>query len=95
MCGTSTRVEVDHKNGRGYGDKDVVEDFQPLCVHCNKIKRERCKECKLTGKRYDAKKLHYPVSFTKGGLYYNSLEEGCDGCVLYDVAAFRKSLVKE
>ena len=49
ICGSGTDIEVDHKNYL-YNDErvnniktQVIEDFQPLCKHCNIVKREKCK----------------------------------------------------
>ena len=91
-------VEVDHKNGRK-DDSRVMstatqqfEDFQPLSKPANDAKRQFCKECKETGKRYDAK-LHmgYPISFTQGDENYTQVL-GCIGCFWYDPVAFRQAL---
>lgn len=54
-CGTFSNIEIDHKNGL-YNDKRVmtletqtINDFQPLCKHCNCVKREFVKKSKLNG----------------------------------------------
>lgn len=56
-CGTTNDIVCDHKNDL-YNDKSVlnvktqtIEDFQPLCNHCNLQKRQIAKE------EYDNKKL--------------------------------------
>jgi hypothetical protein len=91
LCGTHTRVEVDHKHGRSKAINDI-SDYQALCYHCNKVKRERCKVCKETGIRFDAKTLGYPISYTKGNRYYDASVNGCEGCFLYDLVSFRSVL---
>lgn len=59
VCGNSD-IEIDHKNGL-YNDKRVldtktqkIEDFQPLCRHCNQQKRQSMIITKETKKRYKA-----------------------------------------
>lgn len=93
--GTSvnTRIEIDHKDGR----KDDVRvsdissqelsDFQPLCKAANDAKRQICKECKRTDKRWDAKNLlGNPFSYYEGGEKYDGT---CVGCYQYDPVAYR------
>lgn len=91
------KTEVDHKDGRKNDARVMntstqkLEDFQPLSKPANDAKRQFCKICKETGKRYDAKNLGYSVSFVFGGLKYDE-EIGCKGCFWYDVVAFRQEL---
>ncbi len=91
------KTEVDHKDGRK-DDENIMNsktqklnDFQPLSKPANDAKRQFCKECKLTGKRYDAKLLGYPVSFIFGDINYDD-KIGCEGCFWYDPVEFRKKL---
>lgn len=92
------KTEVDHKDGRKNDSRvmntstQTIEDFQPLSKPANDAKRQFCKECKETNLRYDAKKLGYTISFTKGNINYTD-EIGCSGCFWYDPIAFRKELV--
>ncbi|MDQ3130405.1 MAG: restriction endonuclease [Acidobacteriota bacterium] len=96
VLGTSN-PEVDHKNGRKNDlrvmtlETQTLDDFQPLSKAANDAKRQFCKECRNTGNRYDAKKLGYPISFTKGQLKYEN-DLGCVGCFWYDPIDFRKNL---
>jgi hypothetical protein len=62
VCGNS-KIEIDHKNGL-YNDPRVwkcstqtIEDFQPLCRHCNGQKRQSIVYSKQTGLRYPATKI--------------------------------------
>ena len=87
--------EIDHKNGR-YNEDGVfnietqkIDDFQPLTQESNKQKREVCKKCKKTNKRYDAMYLGYNTSVIEGTLEYNE-ELGCVGCYWYDCNKFKK-----
>lgn len=68
VLGTSN-PEVDHKNGmKNEGrvmknENQKLEDFQPLSKAANDAKRQFCKICRRTGKRFDAKLLGYPMSY--------------------------------
>lgn len=89
-CFSKNKIEKDHKHGR----KESGE-LQWLCKQCNGRKREICKECKATGKRFKASKYGYRIDFIKGTKKYVEQEEQCDGCYWYDPEKFRKSLTLE
>ena len=96
LLGT-TKPEVDHKNGR-YNNPRVnnkstqrKDDFQPLGQAANKAKRQACKNCKSTNKRFDAKKLGFEKSFLVGEEAYLESPDGCVGCFWYDVREFQRS----
>lgn len=97
----NTTIEIDHKDGRKNDDRvsdlstQKKEDFQPLCKAANDIKRQICKRCKLTDKRWDAKNIEgNPYSFYEGDENYNSLL-GCKGCYQYDPVEYRKQSTKK
>lgn len=91
------KVEVDHKDGRKQDLRimntttQTLEDFQPLSKPANDAKRQFCKECKGTDKRYDAKLLGYTVSFIAGTINYDN-QLGCKGCYWHDPFAFNQAL---
>lgn len=96
----NTKIEIDHKDGRKNDDRvsDIstqkIEDFQPLCKAANDAKRQICKKCKETNKRWNAKNLYgNPYSFYKGDENYDA-EIGCEGCYQYDPVEYRKSSAK-
>ena len=96
----NTKIEIDHKDGRkdDWRVSDVkmqkLEDFQPLCKAANDAKRQICKKCKETDKRWNAKNLKgNPYSFYKGDENYTE-DLGCVGCYQYDPVEYRKSSVK-
>ena len=97
VLGTSN-PEVDHKNGLKNDlrvmntETQRLDDFQPLSKAANDAKRQFCKECKATGKRYDAKLLGYPMSWYKGNENHDGTNRGCEGCFWYDPIEFRKHL---
>lgn len=87
-------IEVDHKNGKKdehyMNDiaKQSISDFQPLSKAANDAKRTHCTRCKQTGKRYDAKRLGYSHSFTKGDFD----TDNCQGCYWYDPKKFNAEI---
>jgi len=92
----NTKIEIDHKDGRkdDWRVSDVktqrLEDFQPLCKAANDAKRQICKNCKLTDKRWNAKNLKgNPYPFYEGDENYTE-ELGCVGCYQYDPVEYRK-----
>ncbi len=96
----NTKIEIDHKDGRKDNDRisDIssqsLNDFQPLCKAANDVKRQICKECKATNKRWNAKNIKgNPYSFYKGDENY-SKEFKCEGCYQYDPVEYRKECVK-
>lgn len=98
VCGFSenTKIEIDHKDGRKEDWRvsnpatQMLEDFQPLCKAANDVKRQICKECKLTGRRWDAKNIQgNPYSFYEGDATYTD-QLGCKGCYQYDPVAYRQ-----
>ena len=63
VCGTSSEIVCDHKNDL-YNDDRVLDtltqkldDFQPLCNHCNLQKRQVCKNEESSKKLYSAKSI--------------------------------------
>lgn len=80
VCGNSD-IEIDHKNGL-YNDTRVldiktqkIEDFQPLCRHCNQQKRQSMIITKDTKKRYKATVIPqlkpFNIDFIKGDETYD------------------------
>lgn len=95
----NTKIEIDHKDGRKEDWRvsnpatQLLEDFQPLCKAANDVKRQICKECKLTGQRWNAQNIKgNPYPFYEGDSSYTE-ELGCIGCYQYDPVAYRKSCV--
>jgi len=95
----NTRVEIDHKDGRKDNDRisnsktQKLEDFQPLSKAANDVKRQICKTCKETNKRWNAKNLKgNPFEFYYGDENYTK-EIGCLGCYQYDPVEYRKTVV--
>jgi len=94
-------IEIDHKNGRynnprvNNTETQTIEDFQALSKHCNDAKRQHCKNCKSTNKRFDAKLLGYNYSYKSGTSDYKEGPNGCVGCYWYDVKAFRLTDIED
>jgi len=92
---TSDRIEVDHRNGR-YNQPEALdvkeqklEHFMSLTRRANLQKREDCKKCKLTDKRFDAKTLGYKKSVVFGDINYKGT---CEGCYWFSPIEFRQKL---
>lgn len=93
FCGTTVQLECDHRDGR----KDPLPDplpshFQALCKHCNGLKREACKACVKTGKRFDARVLGYRTAYTVGGELFEPRQPRCVGCLWHDPVDFRSKI---
>jgi len=88
ILGIKSNLEFDHKNGRYDTQIKSSKDVQVLTKACNDAKRYHCSICKKTNKRFDAKILHFPMSYTKGDEHY----ENCEGCYWYDIEDFHKHL---
>jgi len=97
VTGSASEIEIDHKDGR-YSNiaannpkTQKEEHFQPLKREVNLCKREHCKRCKKTAKRFDARKLGFSVGWIKGdGGYRKPL--GCEGCYWHDVRGFHSKI---
>lgn len=97
----NTKIEIDHKDGRKNNERisnletQTMEDFQPLCKAANDVKRQICKKCKETNKRWSAKNIKWnPYDFYKWDENYTE-ELGCVGCYQYDPVAYRKESIKK
>jgi hypothetical protein len=86
VCGTNETI-CDHKNDL-YNDERVlniktqtVDDFQPLCNHCNLQKRQICRLEQKNGKIYSAKNIQrykiYDFEFPWEKKNYNMLDIHC------------------
>lgn len=88
----ASNIECDHKDGIkddwlvADPKTQKLEDFQPLCKTANIAKRDHCGRCKESGKRYDATRLGYSVSF----LYGDENSKTCVGCYWFDPKEFNK-----
>jgi len=99
VCGTGSQIEIDHKNGL-YNDPRVlsaetqtVDDFQPLCKHCNDQKRETYNYMKREGKRYPATLIPvwkpFGIAFTVGNETYDPMDTNATvGTFWHDPVAF-------
>ena len=105
VCGTYSAIEIDHKNDL-YNDPRVldpktqkIEDFQPLCKHCNDQKREVMVKTKASGKRYPATKIPMlagcGIPYLKGNETFKETDiHAMEGTFWYDPAAFMKEVFK-
>ena len=86
ICGTPKTI-CDHKNDL-YNDPrvldsktQILDDFQPLCNHCNLQKRQIVKEERLLGKIYSAKNMQrykiYPFEFPWEKKHFDEKDPNC------------------
>jgi hypothetical protein len=102
VCGNGS-IEIDHKNGlynfpKGY--TFGVEDFQPLCTHCNQQKRQSIVRTKETGKRYKATNIPMVevlrVDFTQGDESYDPSDPNAMvGTYWYDPVDFTRKAIEQ
>lgn len=97
----NTKIEIDHKDGRKEDHRlsnlkeQQITDFQPLSKAANDIKRQICKRCKETNKRWNAKNIKgNPFDFYAGNENYSE-ELGCKGCYQYDPVEYRRVVVRK
>ena len=92
VCGSGSKLEVDHKDGRKDTSNDLddrdVREFQLLCPHCNKVKRGKCKACQKTGQRYDGRRHGFARGWVVGKKAYEPATVGCRGCYWHDPINF-------
>lgn len=94
---TGSNIEIDHKNAR-YDDPRVMnsstqtlDDFQAMSKAANDAKRQHCKNCIRTGKRFNATCLGYKEGFIVG----NEETSVCIGCYWYDPKRFNQIISKD
>lgn len=104
VCGNK-HTEVDHKNGL-YNNPRVLtletqtlEDFQPLCRHCNQQKRTSILEMKKTGIRHKATRIPslapLQTDYIQGDESYSpSNPDAMVGTYWYDPVAFHRAFSK-
>jgi hypothetical protein len=102
VCGTKATA-CDHKNDL-YNDPRVLDtktqtldDFQPLCQHCNTQKRQICKKERETGVLYSAKNIPqfqcYSFEFTWEPKTLDLTNPDCKkGTYWYDPIEFNKKI---
>jgi hypothetical protein len=71
-CGTTKEIQCDHKNDLKNDPRvldtktQTMDDFQPLCRHCNDVKRAVKATIVASGKRHSAELLGFPIGFVEG-----------------------------
>lgn len=88
------------ENPDSMSDAEIRAKFQLLSNQRNQQKREVCRICFQTGQRGTIFGIPF---FYKGGLMWDEsipkkgkeAEKGCEGCPWYDIAEWRKQLVKK
>lgn len=99
-------MEVDHKIGaKRFQDPNDprLKDkyyYQSMSKSLNDAKRQHCKKCQLTKRRFDARTLGFNMSYTAGSEIleveddkkFSFPDNPCYGCYWYDPVEFRKAL---
>jgi len=103
VCGSTSSIIIDHKNDL-YNDPRVlnsqtqtVDDFQPLCNHCNLQKRQTSVEARETKRRYPATRIAsvavFGIDFTRGDETYDPQDPNAMiGTYWYDPVAFMQTV---
>lgn len=103
VCGSSSDLEIDHKNGF-YNDSRLynvrtqkLSDFQVLCKHCNCQKRQVYKDMERTKLRFDATTIpmlkHFKIKYLNGNKYIDPKIVNCDKGVFWnDPVKFMKTI---
>ena len=92
-----SNTQCDHKDGRlddprlSNPSLITIEDFQPLSQAANTAKRQHCRVCRDTDKRFDARLLGYHISQVRGNGEYNGT---CVGCYWHDPHFFNSEVSK-
>lgn len=98
-CGSNQTIECDHKNdlkndSRVLSSKtQTLDDFQPLCKHCNDVKRSVKSLMLKTNKRIGATYLGFNIDFTEGSDYLDKNDPNWYiGTYWGDCIAFKRKL---
>jgi hypothetical protein len=103
VCGSTSDIICDHKNDL-YNDKrvldiktQIIDDFQPLCNHCNLQKRMICQKEKENQKLYSAKEIPllngFEIEFPWEKKIYDGMDINCKKDTFwYDPIEFSKKI---
>jgi len=106
VCGTTCNIICDHKNdfyndARVLNQKtQVLDDFQPLCEHCNLQKRQIVKQEKNSKKLYGATNIPHLKPFGidfigKRKKFDLTDKDNKNGTFWYDPIIFTKYIAKK
>jgi hypothetical protein len=98
VCGSTSDIIIDHKNDL-YNDNKVlnintqtIDDFQPLCNHCNLQKRQICKKEIENKTLYSAKNI--PILNVFNDIIQQIEDENKENCFWYDPVKFMMKIKK-
>ena len=99
VCFRTDSIECDHKNDLKNDLRVLVkstqtlDDFQPLCKHCNMLKKSASQLRNKTNKRIGATKYFYNIDFITGDENFDKNDPNWyKGTYWGDVREFKKSL---
>ena len=87
------KPEADHMNAYDCSG-ELDSEFQPLSKPANCAKRQHCKKCRETGKRFDARLLHFPVGWIVGESVHTKQPDVCKGCYWHSPKMFVQETTK-
>lgn len=101
VCFRIDSIECDHKNDLKNDPRvldkstQTLDDFQPLCKHCNMLKKSASQARNKTNKRIGATKYGYSIDFITGNENFDRNDPNWyKGTYWGDVREFKKSLRK-
>lgn len=99
VCFRTDSIECDHKNDLKNDSRvldkstQTLDDFQPLCKHCNMLKKSASQARNKTNKRIGATKYFYNIDFITGDENFDKNDPNWyKGTYWGDVIEFKKSL---
>lgn len=99
VCFRTDSIECDHKNDLKNDPRvldkstQILDDFQPLCKHCNMLKKSASQARNKTNKRIGATKYGYNIDFITGDENFDRNDPNWyKGTYWGDVIEFKKSL---
>ena len=99
VCFRTDSIECDHKNDLKNDPRvldkstQTLDDFQPLCKHCNMLKKSASQARNKTNKRIGATKYGYNIDFITGDENFDRNDPNWyKGTYWGDVIEFKKSL---
>ena len=99
VCFRTDSIECDHKNDLKNNPRvlvkstQILDDFQPLCKHCNMLKKSASQLRNKTNKRIGATRYGFSKDFTIGDDTFNRNDPyWYKGTYWGDVMEFKKSL---
>ena len=101
LTGSTTNLEIDHKQGRPFQQPDGSIDWEDvsdpqslqfLSRTANQMKCRICTECRTTNLRPSGRNFNVGLPYLEGSSEFVVSGPGCRGCLLYDPKKFQERL---